>query len=33
MGGGDILNDLDEADFSMKMRGYDQFEVDEMLDR
>ena len=33
MSGGDILNDLDEADFSMKMRGYDQFEVDEMLDR
>ncbi len=29
----DILNELDEADFSTKMRGYDPFEVDELLDR
>ncbi len=30
---GDILHVLDEADFSTKMRGYDPFEVDELLDR
>ncbi len=30
---GDILHALDDADFSAKMRGYDPFEVDELLDR
>lgn len=30
---GDILHVLDEADLNTKMRGYDPFEVDELLDR
>ena len=33
MESGDIIHELDEADFSTKMRGYDPFEVDELLDR
>lgn len=30
---GDILHVLDDADLNTKMRGYDPFEVDELLDR